>query len=416
MKSRTRIIALFAGLAAMLAAVAGSASATPAKETGLAATPTLRIWTDQDRKAAVDRVASAWGRSRGVNVDVVVKQFGDIRDQLKTVQAENAPDAIVGAHDWTGELAANGSVVQIFPRAAVRRQVPGYAMRAFSYGGRQFGMPVALENVGLFVNTRIVKVPKTWNELERRALAFQRRGGGRLGLAIQQGAGGDAYHMYPLFSGLCGYVFSATRTGALNPRSLGVANPRFLRNSTLIDKWNRERLINSKVDGATAQAAFTSGKAAYWITGPWNIDAVRKAGIRFQIIQVPRIKCRSVPFLGVQGFLVTRFAAGHGVLSAARDLVASYMAGSGPQFDLASANNRYPANTAAGRRVRDSALAQIGRASAGGVPMPNIPQMASVWGDLGAAWVKSTKGAGATRARIAFTQASRAIAAKIAGG
>ena len=30
--------------------------------------------------------------------------------------------------------------------------------------------------------------------------------------------------------------------------------------------------------------------------------------------------------------------------------------------------------------------------------MPNIPQMASVWADLGAAWVKSTKGSGATPA------------------
>ena len=31
--------------------------------------------------------------------------------------------------------------------------------------------------------------------------------------------------------------------------------------------------------------------------------------------------------------------------------------------------------------------------------MPNIPQMARVWSDLGGAWVKSTKGAGATKAR-----------------
>ena len=45
--------------------------------------------------------------------------------------------------------------------------------------------------------------------------------------------------------------------------------------------------------------------------------------------------------------------------------------------------------------------------------MPNIPQMASVWSDLGAAWVKSTKGSGATKARIAFTTASRNIANKI---
>ena len=39
-------------------------------------------------------------------------------------------------------------------------------------------------------------------------------------------------------------------------------------------------------------------------------------------------------------------------------------------------------------------LKRFGAASKGGVPMPNIPQMSSVWGDLGAAWVRSTKGSG----------------------
>ena len=45
-------------------------------------------------------------------------------------------------------------------------------------------------------------------------------------------------------------------------------------------------------------------------------------------------------------------------------------------------------------------LKQFGAAGTGGVPMPNIPQMASVWSDLGGAWVKSTKGSGAVRARV----------------
>ena len=36
----------------------------------------------------------------------------------------------------------------------------------------------------------------------------------------------------------------------------------------------------------------------------------------------------------------------------------------------------------------------------GGVPMPNIPQMGSVWTDLGQAWVQSTKGAGAIAGRV----------------
>ena len=63
--------------------------------------------------------------------------------------------------------------------------------------------------------------------------------------------------------------------------------------------------------------------------------------------------------------------------------------------------------------MSDPYLAQFGKASVGGVPMPNIPQMDSVWSDLGGAWVKSTKGAGATKAAVAFKSASRSIANKI---
>ena len=69
------------------------------------ATTTVTIWTDADRKAAVDKIASAWGTSRGVNVVVVQKDFGKIRDDLKTVDASTAPGVLVGAHDWTGERA-----------------------------------------------------------------------------------------------------------------------------------------------------------------------------------------------------------------------------------------------------------------------------------------------------------------------
>ena len=83
------------------------------------------------------------------------------------------------------------------------------------------------------------------------------------------------------------------------------------------------------------------------------------------------------------------------------------------QLRLALANDRFPANTLAGRQVKDKDLRAYGAASAGGVPMPNIPQMASVWQDLGAAWVRSTKGSGAVPARRSFLAAQRSIAQKI---
>jgi arabinogalactan oligomer/maltooligosaccharide transport system substrate-binding protein len=219
--------------------------------------------------------------------------------------------------------------------------------------------------------------------------------------------------MYPFFSGLCGYVFGKNKAGNLDPSDIGVANPTFLKNAKSIDTWNKLGLINAKVDDAAARTAFLKGQAAFWITGPWNIDTIKKAGIKFQVSQVPANNCKSVPFLGVQGFMVTKFAAQHGVETAAKDLVANYMMGANAQAALAAANGRYPANTDAGLAVKNTTLKQFGTASKGGVPMPNIPQMASVWSDLAGAWVKSTKGAGATPARISFSVAARNIANKI---
>jgi arabinogalactan oligomer / maltooligosaccharide transport system substrate-binding protein len=416
MKSTWRITALVMAVAVTaLAAVAGTASAAPAGGTTASAT-TIRIWADGNRKAAVERVAGAWARSRGVNVEVVLKEFGDIRTNLSTVTADAAPDVIVGAHDWTGELAAGGLVVPLTPRKTALAPFPAYTLNAFSYGTgvkRLYGAPVAVENIGLVVNTKLAHVPTSFADLEKQALNFKKKKSGNLALAVPQGANGDAYHMYPFFSGLGGYVFGTTARGTLNPKDIGVANKRFLANAPLIDKWNKEGLINSKVDYDTAKNAFIHKQAAFWITGPWESNTLADSGLKYKIVQLPRIKYRSAPFLGVQGFMVTKFAATHGVSSLAKDLVGSYMMGTGAQVTLAAANGRYPANSNAGRRVTDSVLKQFGAASAGGVPMPNIPQMASVWSELGGAWVKSTKGSGATPAKRSFTVAARNISNKI---
>ena len=410
---RRSAILLAVVLAAALALL--GARATPAAHAGAKASK-LTIWVDNVQKPAIDKVASAWGTRRGVDVNVVFHSFGNIRDDLKTVKAENAPDVIVAAHDWTGDLAANGLVLPLFPTKAIKKQFPKYALDAFSYGGRLYGAPYALENVGLVVNTRLAKVPKTWAQLEKAALAFKRKSADNLGIAVPQGSAGDAYHMYPFFSGLGGFVFGHAKNGALQANKLGVANAVFLKNAPLIDKWNREGLINSKVDYGTAKNAFLKQQAAFWITGPWEVDGLKAAGFPIRIVQLPKIKYRSVPFLGVQGTMVTKFSQTHGVQSLAKDLVANEMMKASFQLDLEQANLRFPANKTAGKRVNDPLLKQFGAAGLGGVPMPNIPQMGSVWAELGGAWVKATKGTGATPARTAFAQAQKNIRDKIAGG
>jgi arabinogalactan oligomer/maltooligosaccharide transport system substrate-binding protein len=413
LSTTTAARALVALVVASLAAIALTATAS-----GADATTTIRIWTDKDRLAAVTKVANAWASSKGATIEVVQKDFGQIRDNLKTVQSETAPDVIVGAHDWIGELSANGSIVPLFPSAATQKQFPGYALDAFSYGTaikKLYGAPVALENIALVTNTKLAKVPTTWAQLQRSALATKKKTKAAVGISVQQGSGGDAYHMYPLFAGLGGYIFGKNSAGNLDPSNIGVANPKFLKNAAMIDQWNKLGLIRSSVDSSISQDLFLKGKTAFWFTGPWNLDTLKKSGLSYRISAFPQIVAgtKAVPFLGVQGFMVTKFAATHNVESLAKDLVSNYMMQTGPQLELALANTRYPANLNAGKQVKDLQLKAFGLASTGGVPMPNIPQMNSVWGDLGAAWVRSTKGSGSVPARRSFLGASRSIAQKI---
>ena len=249
---------------------------------------------------------------------------------------------------------------------------------------------------------------------ERRALAFKKRKTGNLGIAVPQASPEDAaLYMHPFFAGLGGYVFGKNKVGLLDASDIGVANRTFVSNSPLIDRWNRERLINSKLDYNAAKSAFLNKQAAFWITGPWEAAALKASGLKFKVIQVPKIKLASVPFLRVEGLMVTKYAAAHGLDTLARDFVASFMLTPSAQLDLAETNARMPANSRAAADYKDTIEAKFGRAGLGGVPVPNLPQMNSVWTDLGLAWTKSTQGVGATRASVAFKNAAKSIREKI---
>lgn len=376
-----------------------------------AASNTITIWVDQKRIANYREVFPN-GTYAGYDINLVPKDFGKIRDDLSTVSADSAPDVITGAHDWTGALAANGSIVKLNVPAATIKALFPYALNGFKYAGAIYGIPTQIENVAMITNANLIKTqPKTFTELATQALALKKAGKVTVPFAVPQGANGDAYHMYPLFSGLGGYVFGTTPTGSVNVRNVGLDNPTFAKNQGIIDAWNKTGLINSKVDYGIAKTAFTTGKSPFWITGPWELEAIKALPFKYRVTTVPQIVAglTPVPFLGAQGGMVTKFAAQHGVQTGANALVTQLMASPSYQAKLAAADGRTPANIIAAKAVTDPVLRAFSAASGGGVPMPNVPQMASVWGALGGAWVNSTKGAGAMPAQKAFAQAQATV-------
>ena len=156
MHNLKRMWALLGGVAVIAAVIASSAVA--AHKAG----PTIVIWTDANRAPAVTKVANAWAASNGATVQVVTKDFGSIETAVGTVSADTAPDVILAANDWTGQLAANGLVEPLYPSKAVLAQFPKYTLAGFSYGTavkKLYGMPVQVENIGLLVNTKLAPVP-----------------------------------------------------------------------------------------------------------------------------------------------------------------------------------------------------------------------------------------------------------------
>ena len=113
--------ALVAVSALALLVVASGSPATRAgapTNAGRAAAGNLVIWVDSVQKPSIEKSAAAWGKAP---VTVLVHSFGGIRDDLKSVKPENAPDVIIGPHDWVGDLATNGLVEPLYPKAATRR-------------------------------------------------------------------------------------------------------------------------------------------------------------------------------------------------------------------------------------------------------------------------------------------------------
>ena len=401
---------LFALVTAALVAV----SPVAASHRGTSAAPIV-IWVSSAEQASIAKSATTWGKSP---VTISVHDFASIRNELATVAPANAPDVIVGQNDWLGGLVGSGLLLPLYPSTAVKRQFPQYTLDAFSYGialKKLYGAPYAFENVALVVNTG------------PREAAEDVRGAGATGARVQEAEGRQPRHRRaaePLprtprstctrSSRVSAATSSArTRSACSMRRTSASRTGRSCRTARSIDKWNRERLINSKLDYNAAKSAFLNKQAAFWITGPWEAPALKASGLKFKVIQVPKIKLASVPFLRVEGLMVTKYAASHGVDTLARDFVASFMLTPSAQLDLAQSNARLPANSRAAADYKDTIEAKFGRAGLGGVPVPNLPQMASVWTDLGLAWTKSTQGVGATRASVAFKNAAKIIREKI---
>ncbi|HEU68213.1 MAG TPA: maltose ABC transporter substrate-binding protein [Candidatus Acetothermia bacterium] len=344
----------------------------------------LVIWADDTRAPVLRDLGAAFKAQTGIEIEVVEIAFDQLRGQFVTAAPTGqGPDILAGAHDWVGELAANGLLepVNFGPKLAEFSPV---AVQAFSYGGHNYGVPQGMENIAIIYNKALVsQPPRTWDELLNLARQITDPTKPMYALVFQNGP--DPYHWFPMLSANGGYIFGTSADGSLNPCDVGLATAGAIHGAKLFAGMIDEGLLPVGVGWDTMRALFFGGNAAMVISGPWLIADTKAAGIDYGIAPIPAILGPDGhtygtprPFIGVQGFMVSAFSQNK---TLAFDFLLNYIATTDTMLALYQRNPRPPAHLPTFALVAsDPDIAAFGAQGAFGIPMPNIPEMASVWG------------------------------------
>jgi arabinogalactan oligomer/maltooligosaccharide transport system substrate-binding protein len=125
---------------------------------------------------------------------------------------------------------------------------------------------------------------------------------------------------------------------------------------------------------------FIEGKAAYYITGPWNLPAFQEAGMKYAISPVPAGPEVARPFMGVRGMMINAFSTQQ-VLAQA--FLTEFWATPGAMQKFYDSTKKTPALLAVLNEIDDPDVIALGEAGKYAEPMPSIPEMASFWTSMG---------------------------------
>ncbi|AEH50238.1 maltose/maltodextrin ABC transporter substrate-binding protein MalE [Pseudothermotoga thermarum] len=340
----------------------------------------LVIWCSEKQVDILQALGQEFKARYGVEVEVQYVPFGDIKPKFLTAAPQGqGADIIVGAHDWVSELVANGLLEPISSFAEIN-QFFETGLEAFSYGGKLYGLPYALEAIALIYNKDYVpQPPKTIDELIAIAKQIDKEFGGEVrGFIIPATT---FYFVVPFIFGYGGYVFKSTPAG-LDVKDIGLANEGAIKGLELLKRFVDEGIITPGDNYEIMDSMFREGRAAMIINGPWAIKAYADAGIDYGVALIPDLAPGLVarPFVGVQGFMVNTKSPN---LALAKEFLINYIAKKDTMYRIYLADPRLPARKDVLELVKDNPdVVAFTHSAANGIPMPNVPQMGFVWGAM----------------------------------
>ncbi|MBL0149894.1 MAG: maltose/maltodextrin ABC transporter substrate-binding protein MalE [Ideonella sp.] len=383
------------GAAAVFAPAVRAAPAAP-----------LVVWFTVEGAKAMRRLGEAFTAQTGVPVIVETPDASDGPSKFQQAAASGkGPDLYIYAHDRIGEWIAGGLLHSVSPSRALRADIDPLAWQGFTYRGRQWGYPYAIEAVTLIHNKALAPVaPKTFDEVF--ALDAQLARQGKRALLWDYT---NTYFTWPLLAAGGGYAFRQRADGTYDARDTGVNSPGALAGAEVLERMFREGLLPSGSGYAEMEAAMAQGRVAMMINGPWSWVNLKRVGIDFGIARIPTVAGKAAaPFVGIKGILINRATRQREL---AVELIEKHLLTLNGlrAIDRAESIGAPASRAYFAERSADPRIQGIMDSAKDGAPTPSIPEMGRFWAAMKSSL--TTLSEGRQSARQAMDAAARRILA-----
>lgn len=395
----------------MSATVAGPAMPVFAQD----AACTVEVWGDEITHLALGKAAEAYTTETGVPVELISVPFSTINSDYETqVAAGGGPDLIIAPGPLDGWVASGiaaplelGDTLAAFqPAAAAAALVDGQA----------YMVPLWTENIGLIRNTALVpEAPATMDALIEAGQALVEAGTTELVIAIPMDPeGGNAYLLYPFQTSFGDHWFARNADGSFDYTQPTLDTEAGLAFARALGAWGASGAVSPDVGFDIAVDRFITGKTPFLVTGPWDLPAIKDAGIDYAIDRLPSAGgSPAAPWLGVFGLVLNPKS---DCALAATDFATRFMVTPEAQVTLFEVGSYPPANTEAFAQVADDPDVKAwGENGVDAQPLFGDPVASgATWGAIGKTQVAILRGQG--DAETLWKEMAAQVAASLAEG
>lgn len=252
----------------------------------------LLVWEDQDKSKGIEEAVKKFEEEKGVKIKVVEKTYANqIEDLRLDGPAGTGADVITIPGDQVGTAVTSGLLKELDIDDSTKEIYTDSAMESQIIDGKVYGLPKAVETQILYYNKDLIEdeeLPQTTDEWLEYSKKVTKDGNyGLLALWDQ------IYYAQGVMSGYGGYIFGKNSEGSFNAEDIGLNNDGAVEAAQYIEQFYKSGVFPKGIIGeqgiSTLDSLFTEGKAAAVISGPWNIDPYKAAGINYGVRELPML-------------------------------------------------------------------------------------------------------------------------------